>query len=144
VTEAPRRIGASAELIVRFPDTDAQGVVWHGNYLRFLEPARSAVLALGGLGFSDFFRERVAAPIVECDVQYRAPLRLDDAFRVEADLLWQAGVPRFDFEYRIVRAQDGVLAATARTRQVFVDAEGRLLLTMPAFLERWQARCGLG
>ena len=140
--DSKRRIGGSAELEVRFPDTDAQGIVWHGNYLRYLEAGRSAVLDLGGLKLQDFFRAETAAPIVECEVKYRSPLRLEERFRVEADLLWE-GVPRFDFEYRVVRLRDGVVAAEATTRQVFTDKEGKLLLTLPAFLAAWARRCGL-
>jgi len=137
-----RRISASAELAVRFPEVDAQGVVWHGNYLRYLELGRDAVLALGGLRPADVLREGYAAPIVEFDVRYRAPLRLDDRARVTAALLWE-GVPRLDFEYRVVRSLDGVVAATATTRQVLTDREGGLVLVLPDFLRAWAERCGL-
>jgi acyl-CoA thioester hydrolase len=138
-----RRVTASAELEVRFPEVDAQGVVWHGNYLRYLELGRAAVLALGGLRASEVMRQGYAAPIVECDVRYRTPLRLEERARVEADLLWE-GVPRFDFEYRVVRLRDGAIAATATTRQVLLDAKGELLLVLPPLLVEWERRCGLG
>jgi acyl-CoA thioester hydrolase len=137
-----RRLSASAVLDVRFPEVDAQGVVWHGNYLKYLELGRDAVLALGGLRPSDVLREGYAAPIVECDVRYKAPLRLDDRARVEAELRWE-GIPRLDFEYRVVRATDGVVAATATTRQVLTGPEGELVLVLPEFLRAWADRCGL-
>ncbi len=137
-----RRISASAELEVRFPEVDGQGVVWHGNYLRYLELGRDAVLALGGLRPSDVLRAGFAAPVVSCDIFYRAPLRLDDRARIEAELLWE-GIPRLDFEYRVVRQQDGVLAAEGKTRQVLTDREGKLVLALPEFLRAWADRCGL-
>lgn len=137
-----RRISASAELAVRFPEVDGQGVVWHGNYLRFLELGRDAVLALGGLRASDVLGRGYAAPIVDFDVRYKAPLQLDDRARVEADLLWE-DVPRLDFEYRVVRLRDGVVAATATTRQVITGPDGELVLVLPDFLRAWAERCGL-
>lgn len=137
-----RRISASAELAVRFPEVDAQGVVWHGNYLKYLELGRDAVLALGGLTPAGVLRAGYAAPIVTCDVRYKAPLKLDDRARVEAELRWE-GVPRLDFEYRVVRLSDGVVAATATTRQVLTGPEGELILVLPDFLRAWGERCGL-
>jgi acyl-CoA thioester hydrolase len=137
-----RRISASAELAVRFPEVDAQGVVWHGNYLRYLELGRDAVLALGGLTARQFLAAGYAAPIVEMDVRYKAPLRLDDRAQVRAALAWE-GVPRLDFEYEVVRSSDGVVAATATTRPVLTDQKGELVLVLPDLLRAWAERCGL-
>ncbi len=135
-------IAASAELAVRFPEVDAQQVVWHGNYLKYLELGRDAVLAKGDLTPARFLAQGYAAPIVECDVRYKSPLRLDDKARVDARLRWE-GIPRLDFEYEVVRLADGVVAATATTRQVLTDQAGELVLVLPDFLRAWAQRCGL-
>jgi acyl-CoA thioester hydrolase len=137
-----RRIKATADFTVRFVEVDAQGVVWHGNYLRYFELGREAVLALGALTPSDLMKTGLVAPIVECDVRYRAPLTLDDRVRVEAELVWE-GVPRFDFEYRVIRVKDGAVAATGTTRQVIIDGEQKLALVLPEPLRAWARRVGL-
>jgi len=137
-----RTFRARADFAVRFAEVDAQGVVWHGNYLRYLELGREAVLALGGLRPSDFLRAGYAAPIVACDVRYRATLALDDRAAVDAELRWE-GTPRFDFDYRVIRARDGVVAVTATTRQVIVDREQRLVLVLPELLRAWALGVGL-
>jgi acyl-CoA thioester hydrolase len=140
--EGTLRIQASVEFAVRFGEVDAQGVVWHGNYLRYCELARDELLRKGGLRPSDVFAAGYSAPIVDCDLRYLAPLRLDDRARVECELAWQ-GVPRLDLEYRVVRLTDSVVACEATTRQVITDRSGELVLVLPDFLRAWAERLGL-
>lgn len=136
------RFRSSVELEVRFPEVDAQGVVWHGNYVRYLDLAREALFRQGGLSPRRFLETGYSAPVVECELRYRAPLRLDDRARVELELEWE-GVPRLDIDYRVVRLADGVVACEARTRQVITDPSGALVLALPGFVREWAARLGL-
>lgn len=75
-------------LRVYYEDTDAAGIVYHANYLRFAERARTEMLRL--LGFEQHLlraEQGIAFAVRSCTVAYRAPARLDDELTVESRLL---------------------------------------------------------
>ncbi len=68
---------------VYFEDTDFSGVVYHASYLRFMERARSDMLACAGIDQRGAFDsgEGVYA-VAEMHLKYRAPARFDDALLI--------------------------------------------------------------
>ena len=72
---------------VYWEDTDAGGVVFYANYLKFFERARSEWLRALGVG-QQALRDNTGAIFVVTDtrVRYRAPARLDDELRVTVQL----------------------------------------------------------
>ena len=68
---------------VYFEDTDLSGVVYHANYLRFMERARSDMLSCVGIDQRAAFdgNEGVYA-VADLRIRYRRPARLDDALTV--------------------------------------------------------------
>jgi acyl-CoA thioester hydrolase len=74
-------------LRVYWEDTDAGGVVFYANYLKFFERARTEWLRQLGVG-QQALRERTGAVFVVTDtrVRYRAPARLDDLLEVSVEL----------------------------------------------------------
>ena len=73
---------------VYWEDTDAGGVVYHAQYIAFMERARSEWLRAGGL-HQDALRQREDLVFVvrAMDVDFRAPARLDDQLSVSVHLL---------------------------------------------------------
>ncbi|MGH7094988.1 MAG: YbgC/FadM family acyl-CoA thioesterase, partial [Stellaceae bacterium] len=68
---------------VYYEDTDAGGVVYHANYLRFAERARTELLRSIGFSHSRSHAESGIRFVVRrCMVEYRAAARLDDALTV--------------------------------------------------------------
>ena len=68
---------------VYFEDTDLSGVVYHANYLRYMERARSDMLRLAGIDQRAAFEAGEGAyAITTLEIRYRAPARLDDALLV--------------------------------------------------------------
>lgn len=68
---------------VYYEDTDAAGIVYYANYLKFAERARTEMLRELGVG-QRALRETsgVAFAVRRCNVDYMAPARLDDALEV--------------------------------------------------------------
>ena len=79
-------------LRVYYEDTDAGGIVYHANYLRYAERARAEVLRLLGVG-SSWLRETHGLGFVarRCLLDYIAPARLDDALEVHTRMLEVGG-----------------------------------------------------
>ena len=68
---------------VYFEDTDAGGVVYHGNYLKFAERARTELLRAGGFDHTGLAKEHAVLIVVrDCTMEFIAPARLDDALEV--------------------------------------------------------------
>lgn len=72
---------------VYYEDTDAGGVVYYANYLKFAERARTEWLRSLGINQDTLWSEYGLGFIVRrCDVDYRAPARLDDALEVSCEI----------------------------------------------------------
>src|SRR3954471_9177275 len=70
-------------LTVYFEDTDAYGIVYYANYLKFMERARSDFLrAVGVDQKGELERSGSAYAVVEVDIRYRKPARLGDDLRI--------------------------------------------------------------
>lgn len=83
MSEAPFRF----TMRVYWEDTDAAGIVFYANYLKFFERARSEWLR--GLGFEqERLRSEVgiAFVVTETNVRYRRPARLDDMIAVSVEV----------------------------------------------------------
>ena len=77
----------SLPIRIYYEDTDAGGVVYYANYLKFAERARTEWLRSLGIDQSQLRRERGVFFVVRhCEIDYHAPARLDDALIVETHL----------------------------------------------------------
>jgi acyl-CoA thioester hydrolase len=89
------RHGPQLQVRVYYEDTDAGGVVYHTNYIKYFERARTEWLR--SLGFTQsqlLLAERVLFSVVSLSTQFRRPARLDDALtvRTRAELAGGASV----------------------------------------------------
>jgi acyl-CoA thioester hydrolase len=72
------------DLRVYYEDTDAGGMVYHANYLKFAERGRTEMLRSLGFGHRTLGREAgVGFAVRRCSVEYLAPARLEDALTVD-------------------------------------------------------------
>ena len=107
---------------VYWEDTDAGGVVYYANYLKFMERARTEWLRALGVSQSSLERERgVLFMVLHVQVDYRAPARLDDELIVSCRATPEGRASAI-FEQTIHRA-DGELLIEGRVRVVCVDAK---------------------
>ncbi len=109
-----------AELIVKanFYDLDPMEVVWHGNYARYLEDARCALLDHIGYNYSEMRSSGYAWPIVDMRIKYIRPIHFNQQVRVIATLMEYEN--RIRIEYRLHDVDDGELLTKAQTIQVAV------------------------
>ncbi|MFM8678791.1 MAG: tol-pal system-associated acyl-CoA thioesterase [Alphaproteobacteria bacterium] len=85
---APHRIG----LRVYWEDTDAAGIVYYANYLRFAERGRTELLRALGVGQRRMAEEQgIAFAVRRCACDYLRPARLDDSLVVETSVSRAAG-----------------------------------------------------
>ena len=111
-------ISAEAIATVQFYDVDAMQVVWHGNYARFLELARCALLEKIGYSYPEMARSGYFWPIVDMRIKFVRPARMAQQLRLTATLLEYENRLRID--YRIVDAASGDLLSKAQTTQLAI------------------------
>jgi acyl-CoA thioester hydrolase len=141
--------GAPAPLVfritrrVRFNEADVMGIAWYGRYPVFFEEGFAELGRRCGLSYQDFAEANLRAPIAQFHIDYHQPLALGEEFTVAVSLIWDEGA-RLNTEYT-VNKEDGSVAATAYTVQMFVDAaSGEICLTSPELLERCRRRWKAG
>ena len=125
----PDKIGQQAlpevlRVRVAFADTDAMGVVWHGNYLRWFEMARTELMRPTELPYPALIGRGIHLPVIEALVRFRKPARYDDLLIVRIGRIHAGGV-RLRIDYRI--ECDEALIVDGHTEHAFTDTAGRVL-----------------
>lgn len=116
---------------IYYEDTDAGGVVYYANYLKYFERARTEWLRAAGFDQGELARERNLLFVVRSiEARYRQPARLDDCIDVtaQAEAIGRASV---DFDQAAL-ASDGALLVSARVRIASLDAATFRPCVMPA------------
>ncbi len=126
-------ISAEVDIVAQFYDLDPMQVVWHGNYARFFEQARCALLDKIGYNYPEMDKSGYIWPIVDMQVKFVRPVRYAQAIRIEATLIEYEN--RLKISYRCRDRASGEVLTKAHTVQVAVHAaSGELCLESPALL----------
>lgn len=124
---------AEVTIKAQFYDLDPMEVVWHGNYVRFLEQARCELLDHIGYNYEEMRNTGYLWPIVDIRLRYIRSIRRAQTVIVSATLAEYEHRIRID--YRVRDAASGDVLTKARTDQVAVDAAtGELCLQSPQTL----------
>lgn len=138
---APPSLRCRVEHRVLFAEVDAMAIMWHGNYTRLFEEAATELRRRTGLTYEDFFKAKLHAPIVQLHTDYHRPLMLDELAVIQADMFWNDAA-RLDVEYKVFK-EDGTLAVSGYTVQLFTSVDGEPCWIMPEMLaesqRRWKA-----
>lgn len=112
-------------LRVYYEDTDAGGIVYYANYLKFAERARTEVLRELGVGqWALMEGEGLAFAVRRCTADYLAPARLDDALEVSSTIR-ALGAASLDIEQVIRRAGEAADLVRLDVRLAVINRAGR-------------------
>lgn len=127
------RASVDVEITVPFHDTDAMGVVWHGNYFRYFEIARETLLKQFSYGYRQMKESGYLWPIIDTRVKYVSSLRFEQRIRVHAKLTEYENRLRID--YVITDAETGKRITKGYTIQVAVEEKsGEMCFVSPPVL----------
>ena len=114
---------------VLYGDTDAAGVVYYGNYMRYFEQGRTEFMRdLVQTSYHEIETQGLVLPVIECYVRYKAPAAYDDLLTIETSLAELKNVS-CRFNYRIKRQEKNnslTLLAKGYTVHASVDRNGKL------------------
>lgn len=118
---------------VPFHDLDPLGIVWHGNYARYFEVARCALLEGLGYNYDHMMASGYSWPVIDFGMRYVKPARFKQRLAVRARVVeWEY---RLKIEYLIRDAESGARLTKGHSVQVAVELKtGEMQLNSPAVL----------
>jgi acyl-CoA thioester hydrolase len=117
---------------VYYEDTDAAGVVYYANYLKFMERARTEWLAALGFPLAAFERDHGVVFVVHrCEIDFHLPARLNDALDVTVEPA-KVGASTLKARQQVLRGADVVTSALITL--ACLDAARWRPVRMPAVL----------
>ena len=107
---------------IYYHDTDAGGVVYYGNYLKFLEEARTEFLEKKGLSVATFHQRGMIYAVRECSILYRSPARYGDTLLCDAELI-KVTAAQLLFDQKIHQKKSGQLVVEAKISLVCLNKD---------------------
>lgn len=127
--------GREHQLPVRiyYEDTDFSGIVYHANYLRYLERGRSDFFRLAGISHTELAQQDTAFAIIRMELDFKRSARIDDALLVRTTYDRVEGARLFVTQ-TITRGEDVVLEAKGVA--VCISLSGRPRRPTPEMLAK--------
>ena len=127
---------ATAMYRVPFHDIDVMNIVWHGNYFRYFELARTALVQSIGFDWPDVREWGFVMPVVDVAAHFKRSVIYNQELRLVATCS-DPMLPAFDLKYEVRSADNKTLHVTGTSRQVYFDvAENSISYALPAVFER--------
>jgi acyl-CoA thioester hydrolase len=118
------------ELRVYLEDTDAQGIVYHSNYLCYFERGRCEFLESMGISMDQIARPDCRLVVYETRIKFRRPAFLGDKLEVLTSML-RASEYRLTFRQQVRRRGEAEALVSGEVDVVAIDKDGTLQ-EMPA------------
>ena len=115
------------ELTVSFEDLDPMNVVWHGNYIRYMEQARCDLFSKLNYTYVDMKNDGIMYPIAKMETKYIKPACFGDKLTVETEII--SVEPTLDIKYKIYNQNQKIFEA--KTMQIGVDINTKESVFIP-------------
>tara|TARA_Y100000768_G_C23500032_1_gene461109 strand:+ start:144 stop:539 length:396 start_codon:yes stop_codon:yes gene_type:complete len=111
------------KLKVYYEDTDAQGIVYYANYLKFFDRARSEAIASYGLS-NKYLKEKYKVIIIvkSCNINYKKSAKLEDCLNISSKV---SNMTYSSFIMKQVAKRGKDIISEADVHLVVVDMEGK-------------------
>ncbi len=113
---------------VIYGDTDAGGVVYNANFLRFFEIGRTEMMRSLAVPYSEMEKSGIILPVTESYLRFKAPARYDDLITIATSLVEVKKVScRFHYRITCPRADREQLLVKGFTKHACINHQGRLM-----------------
>jgi acyl-CoA thioester hydrolase len=116
------RVAHQISVKIYYEDTDAAGLVYYGNYLRYLERARTEFLQDHGINIAEWHHRGFFFAVTHVDIYYKKPAKLGETINIttEIELIKNASIILKNLVFR-----EGIILAEASVSFACLDREGR-------------------
>ncbi|MDW8055388.1 MAG: YbgC/FadM family acyl-CoA thioesterase [Elusimicrobiota bacterium] len=105
---------------IYYEDTDAGGVVYYANYLKYFERARTEFFESLGIKISQLAKEGIKFVVVKTEVDYINPARLGDMLEIETEI-FEVGKASLSLKYKVIRKEDKKHIVSGMTKLACVN-----------------------
>lgn len=124
---------------VLYGDTDAGGVVYNANYLRYFEIGRTELMREWICSYSEIEKRGFVLPVTETWARYKAPALYDDLLTIETTVAELSRI-KCKFSYKVYKQQEGIskpkLLVKGYTIHAAITREGKLTRLPDEILEK--------
>jgi len=117
---------------VRYGETDQMGIVYHANYVKYLEVGRIEWLRNLGVSYKEMEENGIILPVVSVQLNFKKSATYDDVIQVITKLR-QMPTVKIEFDYEI-RGENDMLLADGYTKLAFINASTNRPMRCPKFL----------
>lgn len=115
----------NTQLRVRYSETDQMGVVYHANYIIWMEVGRVEYFRALGIRYRDMERdEGILLVVVESHCRYHSPAKYDEEVTIRT-WIEDANARMIRFGYEMTDSVDGRHLATGETKHIFCGSGGK-------------------
>lgn len=107
---------------IYYEDTDAGGVVYYANYLRYMERARTEFLLEKGIDVAAYHNKGYLFAVVHVDISYRKPARLGEIIEVITEVMEMSQVT-ITLQQKVLRNDN--LLVEASVKLACIDGQGK-------------------
>jgi len=111
---------------IYYEDTDAGGVVYYANYLRYMERARTEFLSESGIDVAGYHNKGYLFAVINVDVQYKKPAVLGDIIDVTTEVREVTNVT-ITLRHQVFRENNLLVEATVRLACITKDGKPQRL-----------------
>lgn len=126
------------EIEVRYAETDQMGVVYHANYLVWMEIGRTRLIQDLGFTYTKLEEEGYVSPVTDLKIQYKKAVKYGDRPTVRT-WIESHGRLRTVYGYEIVH-EDGSIAASATSEHVVIRKDNARPVALVKVDPEWDAK----
>lgn len=136
------KFNSETYITVQFYDLDPMNVVWHGNYIKYMETARCELLSKIGYDYDDMRKDGIAYPVATMDLKFIKPCQFNQKLKVLTSV--EEIEPCLIIKYLILDVESGEKLFKAKTMQICIDMMTKeSLYSAPNCLKEKLACCNL-
>lgn len=114
---------AKKEIQISYADTDMMGVIYHANYLKWLELGRTQLYQEAGFSYLDMEKAGYFAPVYNVDITYKKAVKLGDKVFVKTWIEENTGLKTV-YGFQIVNEKDEINAQGSTTHVLVKKVDG--------------------
>ncbi|WP_175989351.1 thioesterase family protein [Bacillus sp. Marseille-Q1617] len=120
---------------VRYAETDQMGVVYHANYLVWMELGRTKLIEDLGFNYAEIEKDGILSPVVDLNISYKTPVRYGEKALVKTWVEDYDGI-RITYAYEIYNGE-GLLAISGQSKHVCVKKESFRPISIRRMFPDW-------
>ena len=127
-------IKSTTKIKIPFNDLDPMNIVWHGNYVKYLEQARGELFNMLGYSYFDMYADNYIYPIAKLDMKFIKSIAYNDEIEVRCTL--PAIEPAIIISYEIYNGGEKIFKAKSTQIGVLADTKETVYIPPKKLVEK--------